>query len=415
MAIRYQSEPFFRTHYEELTPDLTLERLNANSRNNSTRISGDEFGIFYQNVQCLTTSLASLTIELNLLPHCKVVFVTEHWLVEERIKLTVIPGFRLLASYCRRNSIHGGSAIYLKDDCQGTPSPLGIDVATEGSFEYCATDVFHSGRHLLLLCIYRSPNSDLNDFFTKFDYLLNLISQNRIIALIAGDFNIDLMSGNNNSNKFVNILESYGAYTTFREPTRISKTTQTCLDNIIIINNSKNSNFSINSTTTIATGYSDHMALLLAIIFKTNHTSYSTIIPKKVRLINETTINKFISLMSHESWSDVYNERYNVDEKFSIFLNIFTRYFNSCFPLKSVSRNASNPTIPNHLIRLKNTVSALQIISNHSNEYRDTYLYYKKMYDSEFNSFQQRCNDKYLLNSNNKSRSVWRIINKNGS
>ncbi|KAK9730473.1 hypothetical protein QE152_g15151 [Popillia japonica] len=77
------------------------------------------------------------------------------------------------------------------------------------------------------------------------------------IYIICCDFNINLNADNNNVEQFLSILSCYGAVPVIREYTRVTSTSNTCIDNIIVDNTLDYTAHSLFS------GISDHKAQVL--------------------------------------------------------------------------------------------------------------------------------------------------------
>ena len=89
-------------------------------------------------------------------------------------------------------------------------------------------------------------------FFDKLEKLLCRCDKNNIT--IAGDFNVDFLIKNKNSLRLMSVLNSFGLKHTIKEPTRITQTTQKCIDNIL-------TNFRVDLTSTVLHSHiSDHTA-----------------------------------------------------------------------------------------------------------------------------------------------------------
>ncbi|KAG5869179.1 hypothetical protein JTB14_023231 [Gonioctena quinquepunctata] len=114
--------------------------------------------------------------------------------------------------------------------------------------------------------LYRSPRSNILDFF---DCLDNTVSQHlpecdKIVIL--GDLNIDLLLDNLNASYFQNFLEPYDLIQLVDEPTRIIETSQTLLEVIII---SATENAPISEVTNMHNVF-DHCAISCKILMKTS-------------------------------------------------------------------------------------------------------------------------------------------------
>ncbi|XP_044749173.1 uncharacterized protein LOC123314395 [Coccinella septempunctata] len=146
-------------------------------------------------------------------------------------------GYKLTSEYSREKGHHGGCAIIVKEEFHYSER---IDFKTFsdfGSIECCATLVtVSSEKKLLIICVYRPttrPLSKIEVFFEKFNGILDQCLMENIPFIIAGDFNVNILSSTDETNIFLSILETYNLTVTNREPTRITPHSATCLDNVI--------------------------------------------------------------------------------------------------------------------------------------------------------------------------------------
>ena len=71
--------------------------------------------IFHHNVQSINNKLLDLNVILQTeLAAVDVLWLSEHWLREEYIKLISIDEFKLTSNFSRSKSIRGGTCIYVK-------------------------------------------------------------------------------------------------------------------------------------------------------------------------------------------------------------------------------------------------------------------------------------------------------------
>lgn len=94
-------------------------------------------------------------------------------------------------------------------------------------------------RKSFLVCfVYRPPQS-LTEWFDKFEYeLLNAMKINTDIILM-GDFNLDFLTPNKISPKWISILETLNFHQIIQEPTRITENSKTLIDHIYVRNRDK--------------------------------------------------------------------------------------------------------------------------------------------------------------------------------
>lgn len=136
----------------------------------------------------------------------------------------------------------------------------------------------------IVICIYRTPDSNVSLFLSKFEESLHYISDrnpNRII--ICGDLNIDILCNDKNKNDLIVLVKSYFILPVFEEVTRLCSGTG--LDYIMT-----NFNNDIYDKDVIHTGLSDHSAQRIA--FNVNRENSKFI---SLRSFSSKNIQKFIS------------------------------------------------------------------------------------------------------------------------
>lgn len=104
----------------------------------------------------------------------------------------------------------------------------------ELSFE-CACSVSTTNK-LIVLCIYRSQLGDINVFYNSMHQVLEHIFRQytKYTIIVAGDFNICLLNKSHEAVKFTDMVKQFGLIQTIYEPTRVTKSTSSLIDNIFI-------------------------------------------------------------------------------------------------------------------------------------------------------------------------------------
>lgn len=143
---------------------------------------------------------------------------------EQNVRLR---SFKLAAVFSRKNTKRGGVCILTKHNIVSKNLNSYV-TSIEKHFECCAIEIpLHK---IVVICIYRTPDSDINIFFKHLEdifYKFNKNKTKRIIIL--GDLNIDTIKNSRISKDFVLLLESYNFKLHIKEPTR----QKTCIDHII--------------------------------------------------------------------------------------------------------------------------------------------------------------------------------------
>ena len=110
----------------------------------------------------------------------------------------------------------------------------------------------------------------------------------------------------------------------------------------------------------------------------------------KRRYFNAERIECFKSLLTNETWSNVY-ETPCVKKKFEFFLATFMRMFESAFPLKTIKQKnkpISNPWITTELIEEGRLLKQIHFLCKSSNDLnlRTKYNILKKKHESNINA-----------------------------
>lgn len=199
------------------------------------------------------------------LKNCKLLFITEHWLNSFELEAVTIPGFTLASFYSRRRGKHGGSAIYVSNDIS-FDTGYNLDFQPHDfCFEYCAAKVHCELQTFLLICIYRSPSSNFHEFYCHLEGLLARVADLGLVTIVAGDFNFDFLQNDPKSVQIKNVLTSFNAKVMIKEPTRVSRTISTCLDNIIVVNAWRNPRILYDCASVFSTSFSDHKAQVISV------------------------------------------------------------------------------------------------------------------------------------------------------
>ena len=97
-----------------------------------------------------------------------------------------------------------------------------------------------NGSHYIVSSMYRPPNSDIPTFIASYSSLLCAIKKDNPKGIIVGlDHNLDFLKANrhNITNEFIQCNLDFGLIPTITRPTRITKTSATLIDNIIVSQN----------------------------------------------------------------------------------------------------------------------------------------------------------------------------------
>lgn len=88
---------------------------------------------------------------------------------------------------------------------------------------------------IIFYCVYRPPDTDLNNFNESMANTLVQISKEGKMCYILGDYNINLFKSETHSptQDFLNVLYSNYFYPIIHKPTRVAARSATLIDNIL--------------------------------------------------------------------------------------------------------------------------------------------------------------------------------------
>jgi hypothetical protein len=163
-----------------------------------------------------------------------VIAITETWLHDTN-HLVDIENYNFIHKHCT-SSYGGGIGLYLSKQLPFKNRP---DLCLESNNNNIVESLFieicnPNGKNIIVGVLYRPPASNVNLFVQKFDDLLGKISSENNIYYIAGDFNLNLISYQNDTitGKFLDNLYSHAFIPMITCPTRITAHTATLIDNI---------------------------------------------------------------------------------------------------------------------------------------------------------------------------------------
>ena len=224
--------------------------------------------LFHLNISSLpfhTEELSTLTSEHNLVFDIFGVSETKLRLNKAPFNSAIIPGYNL--EFTATECSSSGTAIYIK---KGLNYKLRKDLQIYKSKQLESTfiEVNLKNEKIVIGCIYRHQSMELSEFSS--DYLTNLLdtlsSENKTVVLL-GDFNVDLLRYDQNSNisDFLDLMYSSLLLSHIFNPSCTTTSSATLIENIFT--NNYNSSVSGN----LVNSLSDHHAQFL--IIRNQHSS----------------------------------------------------------------------------------------------------------------------------------------------
>ena len=282
---------------------------------------------------------------------------SESWLNESNKDLYNIPGYTA-THRCRKDRVGGGVSIFTRDNIEFTiREDLSLQTnICESLVIEIDKSVFGKKHNSLIGVFYRPPDTNVKDFNSLTDKLLQKIKSEKKGIYFSGDWNISLLNLEKHSatQDHIDIMLSNSLIPTITKPTRVTSKTCSLIDNIFVNNFTDGSN---SLSGILYCDVSDH--------FPVFHIDYSdsVVLPRKTfvrRVYSQENINKFFSMLTDKSWSDVMSSN-DPQSSYSMFHEQLREIYDICFPFKSFKEgyNTRKPWLSKEQIKIKNRLYKL--------------------------------------------------------
>ena len=158
-----------------------------------------------------------------------------------------------------------------------------------------------------------SPSGDKTLFLNNIENLLNKVGRRQKIFL-AGDFNIDILKHSNDKKLLLEFLDRNNLSIGVTEPTRVTKNSATCIDNIFTNIEKNKANISV-----INLGISDHYGQIIK--FDSKHMKKNDRYYEYKRKINKNSLQLLKSCISEINWACFDDVSNNINDMYDLFNN----------------------------------------------------------------------------------------------
>ena len=221
--------PNLDCNYE--TDNCTYEDLNRDIPCDSSDLS-----IIHFNIRGLTSKLGNLNYILNNsfnTKHPDVVLLCETWLTRRSPK-PIIDGYNVERSD-RLYKKGGGVAILISTKCKYRRRK-DLEQFNCNSFESCFIEMENWKSNIILGSIYRPPNTDPDLFIQNFNKVTTSVNDQKKSIVLGLDHNLDLLKADLHkpTRAFLEAIYELGMVPMKTKPTKISTSTATLIDNILV-------------------------------------------------------------------------------------------------------------------------------------------------------------------------------------
>lgn len=371
--------------------------------------------VFHQNIRGLQTSIESLEITLGEL-NPDIIVLSEHKMIQSTLERLKISNYKINSSFTRKKSRGGGALIMSKTQInfKNIIIPEIEQLYCETIFECCMAEYKNilpfKNSKLLLVGFYRNPiKHNETESVEKLNKMLEILTKRYANIVVMGDINIDLMEDSRSARNLNNVLVANGMRYLVDFPTRITESSESCIDNVFTNINKKYVN-----VLGVNTQLSDHDGQLLNITCKSKKLKEKkpNVKLEFSRKFSERNIECFLKALELESWFDVFMaESYC---KYDIFHEIIMYYFNLYFP-KKLTRKFTNmkPWVTDELKLERNKIIEFSQLARETKNKayyiqlrKMNKLFRRKIYEQKKNHFTKKLNL-----SSNVNKTVWQIVN----
>lgn len=300
----------------------------------------NQFKLVHQNIRSMRRNTDRLFAYVDSVKERPLIIgLSETWISDEEINNYRVDGYNLYVNGNNANR-SGGVAIYAVNNLNC--KQVNYDFT---SFNAIGLTFSLNSNLVCVVCLYRFGYMSLSTFSDDFMIFIHQLSHANL--LILGDFNIDFLRPSAVLDNFLVLLADYGLDVLVSEPTRITDSSATCIDNVIYRIDLRH--FQKVTSTVLDLKITDHC--LIEVNLSPNF-QCSTSNSNHRFEVTQTDYNKLKNVLIFEDWSTVFNCR-DASVAFDSFIKIFYHHFNSC-TRKLIRRNQhkSKPWMSNYLLKL---------------------------------------------------------------
>ena len=305
----------------------------------------------------------------------------------------------------------GGTSVFIKKGYTSKPLPK-PEIDFE-NIEHCLVEVLIENKMYVVGSLYRAPNTNQKEFLREYKSLIDYVYSKKPYGVFLGmDHNLDLLksASHYNTQEFLNTTIENGLIPTINRPTRITHSSATLIDNIVV---SQNYGGKYHSSI-IIDDMSDHLPCVT--ILESFQKLKKTKINITSRDIRKSQIEKLRQSLNDYSPND--KKELKVDEYFNDFHDFIQIKIDEFCPINTreipVSKFRVNPWMTRGLMKSINKAKNLYQSTLKTNASKQDHKTYKT-YRNILNIVKRRCRETYYKDKCHEYRrnmkKLWNLIN----
>ena len=338
-----------------------------------------------------------------------VVLLVETWTTGSKLNSIKIPGYTFLGQN-RKNKKGGGVGMLLNSQLKYKCMPeLNLN---EPHIESFFIELIGNKKNMLIGSMYRAPNTNTKLFTNDFKQLCKKITETNKACIIGTDHNLDFLKSeiHQPTGNFIDIVLQNNLLPTVTRPTRITKTTATLIDNILISNQLYMNTYNV----IVIDDISDHLPCLSVI--KNFKLTRRESIQIESRNFSPKNISNITNDINTTDWVKVLSD-HDANAQFDIFQKQLLSTIDKHSPLKKINISSkkilNDPWMTPSLLKCCTKQKKLykQFLSDRIGVNEQKY----KEYRDTLKKVKRSCKRMYYQNKcyefKNNSRKLWRLIN----
>ena len=330
----------------------------------------------------------------------------------------MLPGYNFIHK-SRKEGRGGGVGFFVRRDIEFLKEDLPTSM-TVTAFENLFISIPQGkGTPILIGVVYRPPGSNLDEFNMQFDSLMENLTigkNNKKKLFLTGDFNIDLLAFDNHTptNDFIECMTVHHFFPLILQPTRITPTTATLIDNTFT-----NSLDCIIDSAIVTSDISDHLPIITWTQTKP-HTMQNMGKIEMTRTTSKEASEMFKSTLSNVDWAPIIascNEN-DPSQAYNLFVKVIKASYDKAFPLKPKKISKKNtfhqPWMTQGLLNSIKKKEKLYIkyIKNPTPENKNIFTKYRNNYKVIRTRVEQSYYTNEFIKYNKDIKKTWQVIRK---
>lgn len=284
----------------------------------------NNFSIGHLNIRSMNTGFDEFTFYMESY-NFDIIGLSETWLS----KTQTSNNLRMAGYNFVRNDRHGrggGVAMYIRKYINF--KRVSLDFDSEGMFEFLNIEYTLSSKKYFLSCIYRPPSLSTDNFISKLEDLLALVTPLYDAVVMLGDLNVDFMVNTRHVTNLKNVLSNFNLKQVIDKPTRSVMNSSTLIDVLIV---SSEIPIKESKSVEISERITDHNLIYTVLDLPKNKIIYKKI---NFRDYNNINPNIFEQHALQLPWHEIYNTPLVDDKIYLLSLNIM-HLLNKHAPIKT--------------------------------------------------------------------------------